>query len=386
MDIKQHILTLISQEEMAYIPNLGGIMSKQTTARLDASTHIFYPPTKELAFNDRLVTSDSKLAALISNEENCSLSEAEKQIASFVDMVKKELSVHQKYTLEDIGTFHSMEQGTITFQSKLSSKADSHNFGLPSILINNFIKEESNKKIFSKPKDRNAMSTLDLQSVPDPASPGDNPPNTRPGKKEPATSSLTWLYVLTPIVLLGLFGIFLGITEDGKKMLSSMTSIGSKQEDTTSTPSPASELETATETAVVTQDATPAAVESFDNAVSAEETIKKTEKEKWGEEPTKSKQEAIAKSEEVTYSTANIITGKSGRYFVIVGGFLKKRNAVKLREKLINDGLESKVLAPMEEGGLYRVSLADYDNLEAALKKADELKASHGDNLWVKSY
>jgi cell division protein FtsN len=69
-----------------------------------------------------------------------------------------------------------------------------------------------------------------------------------------------------------------------------------------------------------------------------------------------------------------------------VAGFSKKKNAVRLREKLINEGLESKILAPLEDGGLYRVSLADFEDRETALKKSEELKSDHGDNLWVKAY
>ncbi len=384
MDVKKYIIDLIADEELAYVPHLGGFISKQGSARLDASTHIFYPPARDVAFNDRMVSSDTKLVDRICDWEGCSREEAEKEIALFVAVVKNALKLQHKYPLDDIGTFYLMDQGSIAFEGKLSGNADVHNFGLPSILINHFIKDDNKKKLFSKPKDRNAMSTLDLQSVPDPASPGDNP--SKKPAKQPTTNSLTWLYVMTPIVLLGLFGIFLGITEDGKKMLASMHVIGSPAHDgLEATDSTAHELEKATEEATVVPDS-PATVESFDNAVSAEETIKKTDKEVWGQETTKSNQEVIAKSEEAEFSTANIINGKSGRYFIIVGGFSSKKNAVRLREKLINDGLEAKVIAPTESGGLYRVSLADYDNKETALQKAEELKANHGDNLWVKAY
>jgi len=246
------------------------------------------------------------------------------------------------------------------------------------------VQSDKQQKLFNKPKDRNSMSTLDLQSVPDPASPGDNPNPNNHGKKPEAPSSLTWLYVLTPIILLGLFGVFLGITDDGKKMLASMHVIHTHVEsDTASTV--LNEAEGASEQATVTEES-PAVTESFDNAVTVDETLKKSEGEKFGEEPVKSKQESISKSPDVKYSTANIIQGKSGRYFVIVGGFSKKHNAVRLREKLVDEGMESKILAPIEGDGLFRVSVADFDAKETAIKKAQELKGNYGENIWVKAY
>lgn len=386
MDIKPHISSLIAQEEMVYVPGLGGFMSKQSSARLDTSSHIFHPPSKELAFNDRLTSSDNKLAKQISELEKCSLVLAEQQIEVFVNSIKSELKQHGNYHLEGVGIFYAADQDSISFQGKLSSHADTSSFGLPSILVKSAIQEDSKKKLFTKPKDRNAMSTLDLQSVPDPASPGDNPSSN--GKKEPEKNSLTWLYVLTPVVLFGVFGVFLGISDDGKKMLASMHVISApvgEGDSSAAEHATASELENATDQATIADEA-PSSTESFDNAVSADETIKKSANEKWGEEPTKSDQEFIAKSKDVELSTATIITGKSGRYFVIVGGFSKKRNAVKLREKLINEGLESKIIAPIQNDGLYRVSLADFDNREVAIEKAKEFKSNFGNNIWVKSY
>lgn len=382
MEILDHILSLLSEEEMVYVSGLGGFITKEVPSRLDSATNILYPPSKEVVFNDRLVAADTKLAELVSELEGCSLEEANQHIATFVDTVKKEISTHHKFHLEGVGTFYE-EEGGLVFKDKLSPSADSQNFGLPSILIKH-VQSDQQKKLFNKPKDRNSMSTLDLQSVPDPASPGDNSNQNRTEKKPEAPSSMTWLYVLTPIVLLGLFGVFLGITEDGKKMLASMHVIHTHVESDTAA-TELHETEGATEQATVTEE-TPAVTESFENTATAEETLKKSEGEKWGEEPTKSPQEKISKSTEVKYSTANIIQGKSGRFFVIVGGFAKKHNAVKLREKLVEEGLESKILAPIESDGLFRVSLADFDNMSAALQKAEEMKGNYGENIWVKAY
>jgi len=382
MEILDHILSLLSEEEMVYVAGLGGFISKQIPSRLDTATNILHPPSKEVAFNDRLVAADTKLSELIAQKENCSIEEANEHIHTFVGNIKKEINDHQKFHLEGIGTLF-LEEGELVFKDKLASSVDAENFGLPSILIKH-VQSDKQQKLFNKPKDRNSMSTLDLQSVPDPASPGDNPTQNTHGKKPEAPSSLTWLYVLTPIVLVGLFGVFLGITDDGKKMLASMHVIHPHVESDTATTEP-NETEGASEQATVTEE-TPAVTESFDNSVPVEETLKKSEAEKFGEETVKSKQESISKSPDVKYSTANIIQGKSGRYFVIVGGFSKKHNAVRLREKLVDEGMESKILAPIEGDGLFRVSVADFDSKETAIKKAIELKGNYGENIWVKAY
>lgn len=382
MDVKRNLRELITKEELVCLPGLGGFISKQVSAQFDPTTHIFTPPHKQLAFNDRLQGDGDKLANQIALNSDCSVLEAEQKIKEFVEETKELLKHNSEVFLEGIGYFFTNDKG-ISFKPHIGLETDPVNFGLPQILVKTSTSESTGKNLLQKPKDRKAMSTIDLQSVPDPGSPGDNHPTNK--EKQAPKSNLVWLYVITPLVLLGGFGMFLGGTEDGKKVLASMHVIQAAEEPSDSS----SEAETATEADLdntTAQNSETATTESFDNAISAEETIKKSETDAWTSEPTKAKQEEIASSSDVELTTAHLINGKSGRCFIIVGGFANKKNAIRLREKLVQDGLEAKVIAPTDKSPLYRVSLSDYAAKDEALKKAEELKGSYGDNLWVMVY
>lgn len=387
MNLTFYLQELISTEEMVCLPDLGGFITKQVSAHFDSATHIFTPPTKQIAFNERLTDDGGKLVKHLIKRENLTFEQASEKITHFIKEIKSQLEATNEYKLDDLGTFYFSTDNIVTFKTDSFSYSDSENFGLPQLLIKYQPIIKSNKDYLQKPKDRKAMSNQEIPAMPDSENENENESSEevldthtkKPVKKQ---SSLVWLYIVTPLVLFGGLGTFLGVTPDGRKVLASMHLIKSEPIESDST-----EMEeTATEDDLNQESTEETANESFDNATSAEETIKKTDSETWGGAAVEAKQEEIAKTEDVKLSTANLINGKSGRYFIIVGGFSSKKNAVKLREKLISDGLEAKVISPMAGSELYRVSLGDYSDKEAAQEKSNSLKADYGNELWVMQY
>ncbi|MBC7390387.1 MAG: SPOR domain-containing protein [Opitutaceae bacterium] len=380
-EIKKCVKEILTTNEVVCLPGLGGFISKHVSSNYDQSTHIFTPPHKQIAFNERLINDSDNLLLLISERKRTSKETARIELSAFVEFIKSSLQKNKEFNFTGLGLLYFQENGSISFKADISPAIDPFNFGLPQILIK-FSPIETPNKFLQKPKDRKAMSTIDLQSVPDPGSPGDNPQRNKNDKKE---KSLVWLYIITPIILIGGMAMFLAGTDDGRKVLANMHIM--------STPMPADSVfsdsainqDMIVEEPVIDSSAI-AQTESFDNAVSAEETIKKTETQTWGEEPVKSKQEEIAKTDVHTLAVANLIKGKSGRCFVIAGGFSNRKNAIRFREKLVQEGLESKIIAPAEDGSLYRVSLGDYAEKTVAIKKAEELKPTYGENIWVMIY
>jgi len=389
MNLTFYLQELISTEEMVCIPELGGFITKQVSAHYDSATHIFTPPHKQIAFNERLSDDGGKFANYLIKKENLTFEQASEKIRHFTKEIKTQLEATNEYKLCDLGTFYFSTDKIVTFKTDSFSYSDPENFGLPQILIKYQPVIKTNKDYLQKPKDRKAMSNQEIPSTPDSENENETESSEiqdtyieKPAKKQ---SNLMWLYIVTPLVLFGGLGTFLGVTPDGRKVLANMHLIKSEPIEADST-----ELEeTATEDDInqeSTETTETAANESFDNATSAEETIKKTDSETWGSNTVEAKQEEIAKTEDVKLSTANLINGKSGRYFIIVGGFSSKRNAVKLREKLVSDGLESKVISPMAGSELFRVSLGDYSDKAAAQEKATSLKSDYGNELWIMQY
>jgi cell division septation protein DedD len=224
------------------------------------------------------------------------------------------------------------------------------------------------------------MSAADVKSVSDSGKRKNNSPEIDLVQNNNNNlKSLFWLYFVAPVVFIVGLGMFFSISEDGRQMLASMHIFSSSSLGSDTLKHVQKQIEPF-------QDTLGATTKSFENAISAVETINNSEVEKWDEEPVKSKQEEIAKTEEAKLAIANLITSKSGRSFIIAGGFSNKKNAVFLREKLILEGFESKIIAPTEEGALYRVTLGDYPSKTSAMLKIKEFKPNFGNDIWVMVY
>ena len=325
-EIKKCVKEILTTKEMVCLPGLGGFISKHVSSKYDQSTHIFTPPHKQIAFNERLTNESDNLLLLIQERKKTSTKAAKEELLTFVESIKSSLQSNKEFNFTGLGLLYSLENGSISFKADISPAIDPYNFGLPQILIK-FSPIETPTKFLQKPKDRKAMSTIDLQSVPDPGSPGDNPQRNKNDKKE---KSLVWLYIITPIILIGGMAMFLGGTDDGRKVLANMNLISAPMPADSVFSDSAINQDLTLEEPRIDSSATTQS-ESFDNAVSADETIKKTETQTWGEETVKSKQEEISKTDAHTLAVANLIKGKSGRCFVIAGGFSNRKNAIRFR-------------------------------------------------------
>lgn len=379
MGLEKYILYLISTDELVYLPDFGGFISKHISAHLDTSTHVFTPPRKQVAYNDRLIGDASRLISIVSDRESISVAEAENLVTEFVSKIKTTLSENKEFQLKGIGFFYPIEH-KVGFKSFMDFDSDPFNFGLPQILVKDYLPQSAKRGQLQKTKNRKAISPTEVDSVLDSGKRNSKSDETYLGQNLNNTSKpLVWLYLVAPLVLIVGLGVFFSITEDGRQMLASMHIFSSKSIENDTTNQTQLQIEPIQDTAGTTS-------KSFKNATSAEESIKKLEEEKWEDEPLKYNQEDIANTEDAKLAIANIISDKSGRSFIIAGGFSNKKNAVILREKLILEGLESKIIAPTKDGALFRVTLGDYPTKTTALQKIKEFKPNYGNDIWVMVY
>lgn len=93
------------------------------------------------------------------------------------------------------------------------------------------------------------------------------------------------------------------------------------------------------------------------------------------------------KEQSISASKAgSIITKKTGRFYIIIGGFSMKNNALKLKDKLLREKMDTKVIAPDIHNKLHRVTVADYKDLDEALRNLNKLRAKYGNSIWVLNY
>lgn len=81
-----------------------------------------------------------------------------------------------------------------------------------------------------------------------------------------------------------------------------------------------------------------------------------------------------------------VLTARTGRYYVVVASAVDDDLLVDHAKKLIEKGVSTKLVPPFRKYKFYRLTIADADTFAAAQQLADSKKAEYTDALWVLKY
>lgn len=129
MILANYINDLLYRYNCVIIPGFGGFVTNKIGAKINESTNTFYPPSKQITFNNHLNISDGLLANYIASTENISFEKASNIIDLTVIKWKNQL---QKKALEidSIGILSLNENGQIIFEPNTKVNHLSESFGL----------------------------------------------------------------------------------------------------------------------------------------------------------------------------------------------------------------------------------------------------------------
>ena len=131
MTIATYISDLLYRYECVIVPNFGGFVSNEISAKVNHFTHTFYAPSKQLTFNANLQNNDGLLANYIASSENISFSEALEYINKEVESWKNILN-NETLAIENIGTFTINANGNYIFEPANTVNYLTTSFGLNS--------------------------------------------------------------------------------------------------------------------------------------------------------------------------------------------------------------------------------------------------------------
>jgi len=80
---------------------------------------------------------------------------------------------------------------------------------------------------------------------------------------------------------------------------------------------------------------------------------------------------------------SDMITNRTGRYYVVLGSFSVKSNALNFKNKL---GSNAKIIAPYAGSNLYKVSSADFSSIEEANKQLENDMEKYGVDIWILTF
>jgi hypothetical protein len=84
--------------------------------------------------------------------------------------------------------------------------------------------------------------------------------------------------------------------------------------------------------------------------------------------------------------TIDTLTGRTGRYYVIVASNIDDDLLMDYARKLSAAGVSSKLIPPHGRVKFYRLAIAEGDTYASAQATADGMKADYGQDLWVTRY
>ncbi len=115
MKLEAYIQELLYQKDHVVIPGFGAFITNYQPAQIQESRQAILPPSKKIAFNPDLQSSDAHLAHQITIEENLGFVEATNKIENKVQAWKNQLWQEQTLELKGIGTLYMDEGHNIRF-------------------------------------------------------------------------------------------------------------------------------------------------------------------------------------------------------------------------------------------------------------------------------
>ncbi len=131
MTLATYISDLLYRYECVIVPNFGGFVSNEISAKVNHFTHTFYAPSKQLTFNVNLQNNDGLLANYIASSKNISFVKALEYIYNEVEIWKNTLK-DETLSIENIGAFTVNANGNYIFEPANTVNYLTSSFGLNS--------------------------------------------------------------------------------------------------------------------------------------------------------------------------------------------------------------------------------------------------------------
>jgi hypothetical protein len=409
--VANYIKELLFEQDCVVIPDFGGFIANYVSAEIHPIRHSFSPPRKSIAFNEMLRLNDGLLASYVAQREGVSREDALLKIKDFLVQVWDELRLKKKYRLEEVGTLFLTLEQKIQFEPENRINYFNDSFGLPELLFKPIERGTQRSIRPSMKSDALAKRTI-AQRIIAPLKTKDRPAMSNEevyheeeafaGEEQTTRASRLWLFLAVPVVLLlaattGLFLFF----DDGNTALSSFNPFIALYSQNTTAPQPAGSVATTNHPAPANQPTTE--IVAVDTVAQKSENWNTTTQESVSApattdnqpiakvEPVEKKsapaENPVVKSAEKVSADYVAIATDIPRYYLIVGSFSNRENALKLRKELIAKGAsESKLIIPKIETNLHKVSYADFATLPEANAQLDAAKSEVGLPMWVFKY
>lgn len=146
MEISQYIKELLLLNDCVIIPEFGGFVANYKPAINENNQ--FFPPTKEIAFNNKLISNDGLLINYISETEGISYFSARQKLDNFVEETLLNLERNRNVYFEGVGYLHYDSRENLQFEPQLKENLLVESYGLPNFSYEKLYQRQMPKPAF----------------------------------------------------------------------------------------------------------------------------------------------------------------------------------------------------------------------------------------------
>jgi len=146
VEISHYIKELLLLNDCVIIPEFGGFVANYKPATIENNQ--FFPPTKEIAFNNKLISNDGLLINYISEAEGLDYFSAKQKLDSFVEETMLNLEKNRNVYFEGVGYLHYDSRENLQFEPQLKQNLLVESYGLQNFSYEKLYQRQMPKPAF----------------------------------------------------------------------------------------------------------------------------------------------------------------------------------------------------------------------------------------------
>jgi hypothetical protein len=164
MKVAFYISELLFANDCVIVPGFGGFVGNYASAKIHPVNHTFYPPSKTILFNSKLISDDGLLLHTISMGESISYEQAKQMVDEFTRECLHSLNEGKSVMLEKIGKIWKEDDGRYLFDPDTTVNYLEDSFGLPTFISPPVLRSPMHKRLEKKFTDRRPKPASEIKN------------------------------------------------------------------------------------------------------------------------------------------------------------------------------------------------------------------------------
>lgn len=369
MILAKHISDLLYKHNCVIVPDLGGFVGNEISAKIDPVKNKFEPPSKEISFNQNLTKGDGLLVNEVAESTDRSYEEAEEMVQSLVAEIKEQLATSKSYTFQEIGKLFYDANNKLRFEPSNERNYSLNAYGLNTFHVAPIMRENTvavTEQVVKKPEPQKVTKIVPIDPV--------------LHTQEPSPQRTTWKRIAIAAAILP-FVFYIGWLSFATELFRGANFGYADLNPFSVKICPVFKLREAVR---LTKDEPITSVFDLDKIGNTVSFSLFDKAEKYFD-PNKMitvdlMGNKLAVAESTSVKEVNV-KGAIYKYHIIAGCFGVYRNADRLAAKLRKKGFSSAIID--RKNGLYRVAFQSYTSAKEAEEALVGIKANHNKKAWL---